>query len=106
MNMKYVLNSKQTDKLMKPFWDEHFDGSIVGDINLSGNKWSGVIKDTDEGPILLIGRPVNRGGKMWYSNGEYFRGKWGLFSMTPNDFNDAMSRYVNTKHGLNVTEII
>jgi hypothetical protein len=104
--MNYVLNTKQTDKLMKPFWDEYFDGSVVGDIDLTGDKWSGIIKDTDEGPLLLIGRPVNRGGTMWYSNGKYFSGKWSLFSMTPNDFNDAMARYVNNNYGLNVTEVM
>ena len=104
--MKYVLNSTQIDKLLKPFWDEHFDGSIVGTINLSGEKWSGVIRDTDEGPTLLIGRPVGREGMMWYSNGYYFNGKWDLFSMTPNDFNTAMARYVNTNYGLNIKDII
>jgi len=104
--MNYVLNTKQIDKLIKPFWDEHFDGSKVGTINLSGEKWSGVIRDTDEGPTLLIGRPVGREGMMWYSNGYYFNGKWNLFSMTPSDFNTAMARYVNDKFGLDVTEII
>ena len=105
--MEYILNSKQIDKLLKPFWDEHFDGSEVGEINLSsGEKWSGVIKDTNEGPILLIGRPVGRESMMWYSNGDYFKGKWGLFSMTPTEFNNAMVRYVNTNYGLNVTDII
>ena len=104
--MEYILNSKQIDKLLKPFWDENFDGSEVGEINLSGDKWSGVIKDTDEGPVLLIGRPVGRTNPMWYSNGDYFKGKWGLFSMTPTEFNNAMVRYVNDNYGLNVTDII
>jgi hypothetical protein len=105
--MEYVLNSKQIDKLLKPFWDEHFDGTTVGNIkNSYGNDWSGVIKDTDEGPILLIGHPVGKEDIKWYSNGKYFQGKWGLFSMTPSDFNDAMARYVNTTYGLNVTDII
>jgi len=105
--MKVILNSTQIDKLMKPFWDENFDDAIVGKIkNSYGDKWSGVIKDTDEGPILLIGRPVGREGTMWYYNGNYFQGKWSLFSMTPSDFNDAMANYVNTKYGLNITEVI
>ena len=104
--MKYVLNSTQIDKLLKPFWDEHFDGSIVGTINLSGEKWSGVIRDTDEGPTLLIGQPVGRNDTMWYSNGDYFSGKWSLFSMTPSDFNTAMARYVNINYGLNIKDII
>ena len=46
--MKYVFSPTQIDKLLKPFWDQHFDGAIVGKINLSGEMWSGVIKDTDE----------------------------------------------------------
>jgi hypothetical protein len=104
--MEYILNSKQIDKILKPFWDEHFDGSEVGEINLSGDKWTGVIKDTNEGPTALIGQPVGRRDTMWYSNGEYFNGKWGIFSMTPGDFNNAMVRYVNDNYGLNITDII
>ena len=107
MIMKYVLNYKQIDKLMKPFWDEHFDGSKVGEIkNSYGDMWSGIIKDTDEGPILLIGHPVGKEDIKWYSNGKYFSGKWSLFSMTPSDFNTAMVRYVNDNYGLNVTDVI
>jgi len=105
--MKYVLNSTQIDKLIKPFWDEHFDGTKVGEIkNSYGDMWLGIIKDTDEGPTLLIGRPVGREDIKWYSNGNYFNGKWDLFSMTPSDFNSAMVRYVNDKFGLNVTDVI
>jgi len=91
---------------MKPFWDEHFDGAIVGKINLSGEKWSGVIKDGDEGPMLLIGRPVGREDMMWYSNGQYFKGKWDLFGMSTYDFNSAMVRYVNSKYGLDISDVI
>jgi hypothetical protein len=104
--MKYVLNPTQIDKILKPFWDQHFDGAIVGKINLSGEKWSGVIKDGDEGPMLLIGRPMGREDMMWYSNGHYFKHKWDLFGMTPHDFNKSLARYVNTNYGLNVTDII
>lgn len=104
--MEYILNSKQIDKLLKPFWDEHFGGSKFGKINLSGKEWLGVVKDTDEGSTLLIGGPVDRNDTMWYSNGDYFKGKWSLFSMTPMEFNNAMGRYVNTNYGLNITGII
>ena len=105
--MKYILNSKQIDKLLKPFWDEIFYGSKFGEFKSSyGDKWSGIIKDTDEGPILLIGNPVGKEDKKWYSNGQYFRGRWGLFSMTPSDFNTAMARYVNINYGLNIKDII
>ena len=107
MIMKYILNSTQIDKLMKPFWDQSFHGSKVGKIKTSyGDDWSGVFKDTDEGPILLIGHPVGKEGSMWYSNGDYFQGKWSLFSMTPNEFNNAMVRYVNDKFGLDITDVI
>jgi hypothetical protein len=105
--MNYVLNTKQIDKLLKPLWDESFYGSKVGEFKSSyGDKWSGIIKDTDEGPILLIGHRVGKEDMGWYSNGKYFQGKWSLFSMTPSDFNKAMVRYVNDKFGLNVTEVI
>jgi len=107
MIMKYVLNSTQIDKLMKPFWDEHFDGTKVGEIkNSYGDTWSGIIKDTDEEPILLIGHPLGRKDIKWYTNGNYFSGKWSLFSMTPSDFNSAMVRYVNSKYGLDISDVI
>ena len=104
--MKYVLNTAQIDKLLKPFWDQHFDGTEVRKIDVSGEMWSGVVKDTDEGPTLLIGRPIGREDMMWYSNGHYFKYKWDLFGMTPNDFNKSLGRYVKTNYGLNVTDII
>ena len=106
LTMKYVLSPTQIDKILKSFWDQHFDGALVGKINLSGEKWSGVIKDGDEGPLLLIGRPVGREDMMWYSNGQYFKGKWDLFGMSTYDFNKSLARYVNTNYGLNVTDII
>lgn len=104
--MKYVLNPTQIDKLLKPFWDQELGGAKAGKINLSGEMWGGLIKKTEDGPILIIGRPVGREDMMWYSNGHHFNGKWDLFGMTPNDFNKSLGRYVNKNYGLDVGDII
>ena len=104
--MKYVLNPTQIDKLLKPFWDKELADAKVGKINLSGEMWNGLIKQTEDGPLLIVGRPVGREDMMWYSNGHHFNGKWDLFGMTPYDFNKSLSRYVKTNYGLNVTDII
>ena len=104
--MNYVLKPSQIDKIMKPFWDQHFDGTEVRKIDVSGEMWSGVVKDTDEGPTLLIGRPVGREDMMWYSNGHYFKYKWDLFGISPQEFNKSLSRYVKDNYGLGVTDII
>ena len=104
--MNYVLNPTQIDKLLKPFWDQEIGDAKVGKINLSGELWSGLIKQTQEGPLLIVGQPVGREDMMWYSNGHYFQGKWDLFGMTPNDFNKSLGRYVKTNFGLDAQDII
>lgn len=105
--MEYVLSSTQIDKILKPFWDQEFEGAKVRNIDLSGEKWTGVVKVDDElGLTLLIGRPVDRRDMKWFSNGHYFTNKWDLFGMTPKDFNESMARYVNDNFGLDVTDVL
>lgn len=104
--MKYVLSPRQIDKLLKPFWDQELSDSKVSKINLSGEIWRGLIKPTEDGPLLIIGRPVGREGSVWYSNGHHFNGKWDLFGMTPHEFNKALVRYVNTNYGLDVRDVV
>jgi hypothetical protein len=104
--MKYVLSPTQIDKILKTFWDQELGGAKVGKINLSGEMWGGLIKKTEDGPLLIIGRPVGREDMMWYSNGHHFNGKWDLFGMTSYDFNKSLGRYVNKNYGLDVGDII
>jgi len=106
LTMKYVLSPTQIDKILKTFWDQELGGAKVGKINLSGEMWGGLIKKTEDGPLLIIGRPVGREDMMWYSNGHHFNGKWDLFGMTSYDFNKSLGRYVNKNYGLDVGDII
>ena len=105
--MNYVLTSSQIDKLLKPFWDQEFEGAKVRNIELSGEMWSGVVKVDDVvGLNLLIGRPVGREDMMWYSNGHHFKYKWDLFGISPDEFNKSLSRYVKDNYGLDAKDII
>ena len=93
--MDYTITYEQLDRLMKPYWDEKFKGTELGEIeNYSEDEdWFGVIK----GDNILVGYPSLDDGHMWFSNGEYFDGGWDMFNISSYEFNQSMLRYLVKK---------
>lgn len=105
--MEYILNPNQIDKLMKPYWDMHFDNSHIGEIRLSGEKWQGLIKkDSDGLSYMLLGHPKGREDMMWYNDGPRFDGGEKLFSISRYDFNQSMKRYVKNRFDVEANDIM
>jgi hypothetical protein len=105
--MDYILNPRQIDKLMKPYWDIHFNDAYFGKINLSGEDWVGLIKKDSKGiPELLLGHPKNREEMMWYCDGPTFNGGHTLFSIRRSEFNQSMKRYVKDRFNITTKDIM
>ena len=106
--MKYILNEKQIDNLLKPYWDQNFDGAEFGGTKMLNNEpWIGLIKHFPHETILLLGIPENRETyNIWYSNGQYFNGGWDIFNLDIGQFNSSMFRYVRDKYNITVGHIM
>jgi len=108
--MDYILTEKQIDKLMKPFWDYHFnDSNFYEDIEglddyVDG--WSGFIKELPNGNKILLVGFVKSSPDMWYSDGSYFYNSMKMFNLTPREFDNSMRRYIKNKFGYNINKII
>jgi hypothetical protein len=95
--MEYSLTEKQLDRLMKPYWDDKFNGAEIGEIENYANDedWYGLKKDD----FLIVGYPSLDDGSWWFSNGPYFEGGWSMFGIEISEFNRAMRRYIEDRFG-------
>jgi hypothetical protein len=107
--MNYILTEKQIDKIMKPFWDYHFnDSNFVEDIKGSDDwrDWSGFIKKLPNGHKILLVGFIKSSPDMWYSDGSYFYNSKNMFNLTPHEFHNSMKRYLKNKFGFNIDKIM
>jgi hypothetical protein len=105
--MNYILTPNQIDRVMKPYWDEHFDNSRLSEINFDGEKWFGLTKNDSDGVlIMLVGHPLKRENEMWYCDGPSFRGGESLFGIDRYDFNQSMKRYLNKKFDVQISDVM
>ena len=106
--MDYTITYEQLDRLMKPYWDDKFRGAEFGTIEeySDDEDWSGLIKKTPDGEILLVGYPYYDDGSTWFSNGEYFGGGWHMFNITSYEFNMSMLRYIEKNYDVHAYSIL
>lgn len=104
--MKYIVEEPQIDRIIKPFFEEHFGTAKYGNWKTDGVPWEGIYKDENDTLVVLLGFPIYDTENRWYSNGQYFRGWWDMFGLEPSDFNESMKRFVNKKFKLNINEIL
>ena len=109
-----MLFRSQLDRIMKSYWDFQFENTKLGEIENYVDDydydikedWSGIIKKTPEGDILLVGYPSLDDGHQWFSNGPYFENEWNLFNIDPYEFNMSMLRYIQKNFGVDVSSIM
>lgn len=100
--MNNIITEDQIDKVIKPYWDLHFDDSELTEYD----SWSGLFKKSpNRNAVLLVGYPSNNAA-IWYINGEYFNGGWHMFNIQPNEFNKSMVRYINNRFKINIRYIL
>jgi len=95
--MDYTITPEQLDKIVKPFLDKEFEHAEWGehDDSYGGGKWYGVINQDN---VLLVGHP-SHDSDSYFTNGQHFSSMWDFFSVTPQDFNLAIGRYIKKKYG-------
>ena len=104
--MEYILTTKQIDKLMKPYWDYMFDGSKIGKLKMrDGDIWGGVIKTNSDGVDKLLAGHPSYNSEKWYCDGAVFGTNHAIFSLKVREFLGSMTRYINDKFDINVSEI-
>ena len=94
--MNYRVSREQLYKVMKPYFDSRFKGSVIDERDFEGGEWSGLWSPDGE---LLVGT-VN--SENYYFNGQYFFNEWDIFGIEPNIFTDMMARYLDEERGLKV----
>ena len=105
------MTTEVIDKLMKPYWDEKFDNTYLGDFYKENSGWRDdwygiAIKKPNGGEELIVGYPIkDRDDTIWYYSGHMFRGHSKLFNLTKEEFNSSMVRYLNKKYNLKIKEV-
>lgn len=104
------MTDNTIDKLMKPYWDEKFDNTYLGDFCGKGEGWNDdwygvVMKKTDGTEKLIVGHVSGNDDDTWYYDGNIFTNGDILFGIDRRRFNRSMVRYINKKHNLNVKSV-
>jgi hypothetical protein len=99
--MKNELSIEQLDKIIKPYFNDKFNNTVISKHNVSHGDiklpWYGFWSEDDK--ELILGYPIeNIDNPIWFSSGPYFSGGWDLFGITGKEFSDAMKRYLEKKH--------
>lgn len=105
------MTTEVIDKLMKPYWDEKFDNTYLGDFYKENSGWRDdwygvIIKKTDK---LIVGCSIKDkdwwDDVTWFYDGKIFLNGDILFGLGKHQFNMAMLRYINKKYNLNVKQV-
>ena len=104
------MTTEVIDKLMKPYWDEKFDNTYLGDFCGKGEGWNDdwygvVMKKTDGTEKLIVGHISGNDDGLWFYDGKIFLNGDILFGLGKHQFNMAMLRYINKKYNLNVKQV-
>lgn len=101
------MTESQIDKLMKRYWDFHFDNSYLTKYKTPyGSIWYSIVKEQNNEIVMLVGKPTDdESNKTWFSDGTYFINGWRVFSIEPKEFNESMRRYIIRKFNINPTDI-
>lgn len=94
--MDYKITESQLDRILKPFFDKEFEGSEWGKYNdqYGGGKWYGYV---NQDGVILAGHP-SHDDSILFTNGQHFTNMWDLFSISPQDFNEAIGRYIKMRY--------
>ena len=107
--MRHQITQEQLDRVMKPYWDSKFKDGVLGKFRNDSDEidWYGIYKNNPSGEKdTLVGTPSIDGSGPWFCDGDNFYNGWELFNITPEDFFEAMKRYVEKKFGVNTIERI
>ena len=103
------MTTEVIDKLMKPYWDEKFDNTYLGNFYKENSGWRddwyGVVMKKTDGTEKLIMGHISGNDDTWFYDGKIFLNGDILFGLGKHQFNMAMLRYINKKYNLNVKQV-
>lgn len=107
--MEAILTNERIDKLLKPYWEETFEGSFVGEkYHPSGSfyKTCGIIKND----VCLVGLVIIANSNIsdynsWCLNKDLFKGIISALNLSHEEFCDSMCRYLKKNMNINIREI-
>ena len=106
------MDDTTIDRMMKPYWDEKFKSSYLGDYiqkDVGGwdSEWYGILMKRPDGvEELIVGHMADEDNNLWFYDGSMFDGGEKLFSLGIRDFNYSMVRYINKKYNLEVKSVL
>ena len=104
--MNYIIKEEQLDRILKLYFDRRFKDSEY-DTRKSGFEdfWTGYWVSHGDTSTLLIGHPADDDAGIWFSNGQILDG-WSYFDMTPEQFYDALKRYLETTYEIEIGKVM
>jgi hypothetical protein len=105
------MDLRTIDRMTKPYWDEKFNDSYIGEHDGKSQGWTDdwygiIMKRPDGSEKLIVGHMSGDDNNMWFYDGSMFDGGEKLFNLGIGEFNRTMVRYINKKYNLEVKSVL